>query len=301
MSELLFTADIYDKFVKVKRDAVERNISHNDFLQTLANKLGLLSKLANKEEEFAGSYVLTLPESFVYEANVSATKKVLYLYHKEASLPIYLDLREGYQLHKMTNVDQKQLLEAFHKANISHEGDMLLFKTMRMPNIVCSISLEKKGVKKDNVEKWTVGTVRYNFTESPRAMLKIAKNGSALKDLIPCLGWLPFPNTYEDGRICYGSNTTIVNIEQEKFKDLEQYMHFITAIPYNFHVQGGRNLSGPAGRIPKEESISAFMEKEGIADFANIYSRKYSKGSYDILNWFFYLNSQTSFPYKFFK
>lgn len=301
MADLLFATEVFDKFVKIKNGKSERNISHMEFLEIFASKLGVWSKLANKEEEFAGSFVTTYPESFLYEVNLTSTKKVLYLYHKEANLPISLDLREGYHLANIRGIDTPKLVEALAKANVTHENNMLVYKTMRMPNVVCKINLEKKGVKKDGVDKWTVGTVKYSFTDLPRAMAKIVKKDASLNEVIPTLGWLPFPNTYNDGHICYGSNQTIVNIESERFKDLEQYMHFITAIPYNFHVQGDRNIGNPAGKIPHEQSIDHFLEQNGVPGFRRAFVNTFREASYDIVNWFFYLNQQTAFPYSWFK
>lgn len=301
MADFLFAAEIFDKFVKVKNGKSERNISHMDFLETFAGKLGIWSKLAHKDEEFAGSFVTTYPESFLYEVTLSPTKKVLYLYHKEANLPISLDLREGYQLKHIRGIDTEKLIEALAKGNVHHDNNMLIYKTMRMPNIVCKINLDKKGVKKDGQDKWTVGTVKYSFTDLPRAMAKVLKKDASLNEVITTLGWLPFPNTYQDGHICYGSNQTIINIESERFKDLEQYMHFITAIPYNFHVAGDRNIGNPAGKVPKEASIDAFLEQNGVPGFKKAYVSAFRESSYDIVNWFFYLNQQTAFPYNWFK
>lgn len=315
MTQVLFNAKITDKFVELTDQlGTTKNVSHYDFYKTFAETMGIfqnIQQIKGKEEIMSlGAVIRRYPDSFFYEIS-NGDNRTMFLYHKEGPHRVPFDLVENYTRYPKdltyAGMSNEQVEVKLRELGVFRDKHVVYFEHMMMPNILCKINLRrlKKNSAADE-DTWSVSNVNYGWTDLPSSQLKIDKGVDTIQKLGPVLrGGLPFPNVHGDaGTICYGNNTTVTNVTDAKLTDLESYIRFITSIPYNMHIVGQGNVYvGGVKTIAEGYDYRKHFIPEGVDKTDGLYKLKYhaSEHEHEVLNWFFYLNSITKFPYHFFK
>lgn len=117
---------------------------------------------------------------------------------------------------------------------------------VKFPNVIISHQLQKH-----NSKSWKSNGSRYFVTD--------LKAGALPKDFIFNVDharriWLfPFPNTYSEGNMCYGSNSMPSMFQDGNLAGLNWYYQFLFDSPFNNDL-GLRGVQG-------EQSISAWFQK----------------------------------------
>ena len=120
-----------------------------------------------------------------------------------------------------------------------------------IPNIIISHSLERSG------SDWNLLSSRYFCTDLPVGLLPATfVNAAKPADRI---FRLPFTNTYQDGRMCYGGNSMQSIFRNENLRGLDWYYGYLFETPFNDDL----GVNGLEGRL----SASSWYEK--LADRAS--------------------------------
>lgn len=93
-----------------------------------------------------------------------------------------------------------------------------------VPNIVITHKLVKRSETNYSVIDTRYMATNKQLSELPRAFLQPGQNGLAL---------LPFTNVYSDGRLCYGSNVRISEINLPDLRPLNWYYEVLFISPFN--------------------------------------------------------------------
>lgn len=95
--------------------------------------------------------------------------------------------------------------------------------TIPFPKLIISYHLANtKGTK-----SWTVSAVTYKvYTGTPGQLERPEKLSAMMKQV-------PFPNFYNDGRMCYGNNTMPHSFTDNDLRGLKYYYDVIFAAPFN--------------------------------------------------------------------
>jgi hypothetical protein len=148
-------------------------------------------------------------------------------------------------------------LSCYYAERIAEMAHLDTKYTLKTPNFIISHKLEKH-----NGKQWRVTESRFFCTDS--------KVGALPKGLI----WdpdhsnhvflSPFPNTYPEGRMCYGGNSMPSIFQDNNLQGLNWYYQFLFESPFNNDL-GLRSIRGDDMTINQWFELLAQTAKDNLA------------------------------------
>lgn len=292
----LFTAEFHREHARIIFDKTkEKIVPVQEVVNILNQHLGVFKQ---EEEAVKDTTVFQASKSFLGSLSFDKGKDVrVFLYKEAMRADIMFDLRkiqveEYFRSVLGVGPKSKEGQEMLAKAGVTIDGNFVVFPNCLMPNFIASIKLTLANDKKT----FAVGAVKYGMTDVPRELAKIDKNTLDIHKVVKTIGSRPpFPNFYEDGGMCYGSNTPLVTINNDNnYRPLESYANLITQSAFNFDLL-------PRVIPPRFRGIEFYKTVTGktLEGAPAAVSRD---GSYNrFVNFMFFLTTATEFPYEDFK